>query len=284
MYRGIILLSLAELCFALATVFAKLVTAHSDIPAVEVSFFRFFFGVFFAYAVLRKSGLSLIPNNKKMVIWRGILNTIAVILFFMSVKYTTITNANMLNMTYPIFIFLFTPLIGNEKIKLIQVLFLILSITGIYLIIQPNFNHLQIGDLLGLLSGIVSAAAVMTLRTARKYDSTAMILLYIMGIGTIINGLLLIPIFKMPDFKLSVFISISALLGLAGQAFITSGYKFIEANKGSIISSSRIIFAVLLGIIFFNDRLNIELMIGGGLILFCVLKLSYNEWKQKISD
>jgi drug/metabolite transporter (DMT)-like permease len=284
MYRGIILLLLAELCFALATVFAKLVTAHSDIPAVEITFFRFFFGVFFSYAVIRKSGLSFIPANKKLVIWRGILNTIAVILFFKSVQLTTITNANMLNMTYPIFIFLFTPILGIEKIRPLQILYLILSITGIYLVIQPNFHHLLIGDLIGLLSGIVGAAGVMTLRSARKYDSTAMILFYIMGIGTIINGLLLLPVFKMPDLKLSVYIIISALLGLAGQAFITSGYKFIEANKGSIISSSRIIFAVLLGFIFFNDRLNMELMIGGTLILFCVLQLSYNEWKQVKGD
>jgi len=270
---------LAEFCFASATVFAKFVTTHSAIPAVEITFFRFFFGLFLAYAVLRKSGSSLIPNNKKLVIWRGILNTVAVILFFTSVKYTTVTNANMLNMTYPIFIFLFTPFLGKETIKSIQVFFLILTISGIYLVIQPNFDHLLIGDLIGLLSAIVTAIAVMTLREARKYDSTAMILFYIMGIGTIINGSLLVPVFKIPDLKLSVYITISALLGLAGQAFITSGYKYIEASKGSLISSSRIIFAVILGVFFFNDRLNIELLLGGLLILFCVMQLSYYEWK-----
>jgi len=280
MYRGIILLLLAELCFALATVFAKFVTESADIPAIEITFFRFLFGIFFAYALLRKSGSTLRPNNKKFVIWRGILNTIAVILFFTAVKHSTVTNANMLNMTYPIFIFLFMPFFGTEKIKPVQIMYLIFSITGVYMVIQPNFNHLKYGDMIGLLSGIVGGISVITLRKARQYDSTALIIFYLMVIGTLINGTMLLALFKMPNLQQSVNIILSALLGLAGQIFITSGYKYIEANKGSIISSSRIIFAVILGVILFHDRINLELIIGGAFILFSVIRLTLSERKQ----
>ncbi len=279
MYRGIILLLLAELCFASSTVFAKFVTESADIPAIEITFFRFFFGIFLAYAVLRKSGSSIIPNHKKFVIWRGILNTFAVLLFYTAVKHTTVTNANMLNMTYPIFIFLFLPFFGTEKIKPIQVMYLVLSITGVYMVIQPNFNHILYGDLIGLLSGIVGGISVITLRKARETDSTAIIIFYLMAIGTFINGVMLLTVFKMPNLLQSVNIILSALLGLGGQIFITSGYKYIEANKGSIISSSRIIFAVILGVLFFNDRLNLELIIGGIFILFSVIQLTLSERK-----
>lgn len=279
MYKGIIMLMLAELCFASSTVFAKIVTEHSDIPSIEITFFRFFFGIFVAYAVLRKTGVTMVPNNKKFVIWRGVLNTLAVILFYTSVKYTTVTNANMLNMTYPIFIFLFMPFFIPEKIKLIQILYLIISITGVYMVIQPNFNHLLYGDVIGLLSGIVGGVSVITLRKAREFDSTALIIFYLMTIGTFINGVLLITVFKMPTLYQSLNITVSALLGLAGQIFITSGYKYIEASKGSIISSSRIIFAVILGVIFFNDKLNLELLIGGSFILFSVIQLTLSERK-----
>jgi drug/metabolite transporter (DMT)-like permease len=221
----------------------------------------------------------MVPNNKKFVIWRGILNTIAVILFFTAVKYTTVTNANMLNMTYPIFIFLFMPFFATEKIKPIQILYLVISIIGVYLVIQPNFNHLLYGDLIGLLSGIVGGVSVITLRKAREKDSTVVIIFYLMIIGTIINGILLLAVFQMPNLVQSAYIILSALLGLGGQIFITSGYKYIEANKGSIISSSRIIFAVILGVLFFNDRLNLELIIGGIFILFSVVQLTLSERK-----
>jgi drug/metabolite transporter (DMT)-like permease len=277
MYKGIILLLLAELCFASATVFAKFVTNSSDISPLEITFFRFFFGVFIAYASLRRNKMTFIPNNKKFVISRAILNTIAVILFFLSVKYSTVTNANMLNMTYPIFLFIFLPLFGYEKIKPVRIIYLAFSILGVYMVIQPNFNHLLFGDLLGLLSGIIGGLSVMSLRKAREFDSTTIIIFYIMGIGTIINGALMIGVFKMPTLQNAIYIIISALLGLGGQIFITSGYKYIEANMGSIISTSRIIFAAILGIAILKDKLNVELILGGIIILSSIIQLTISE-------
>jgi drug/metabolite transporter (DMT)-like permease len=279
-YKGFIMLAAAELSFALATVFAKFVTNASDISAIEITFFRFLFGFVVAYLALRKTGGSFIPNNKKFVIWRGVLNTIAVILFFTSVKFTTITNANMLNMTYPVFLFLFTPFFGSEKITIAKIISLILSITGIYLVIQPNFNHLLFGDLIGLLSGIVGGMSVLTLRKARETESTFLILFYLMTIGLVINGILMAPFFKLPNGTHLIFIIISALLGVAGQVFITYGYKYIEASKGSIVSSSRIIFAVALGILFFSESFNTKLIIGALLILYSITSLTWLEYKQ----
>jgi drug/metabolite transporter (DMT)-like permease len=279
MRKGIFMLLGAEFCFAAATVFAKFANNISDIPAVEITFFRFFIGVFVAGFFLKQLGNSFIPVKKTFVIWRSILNLIAVILFFTSVKYTTITNANMLNMTYPIFIFLFAPIFGTDKISPVQVLYLAVSTFGIYLVIQPNFSHLLIGDLIGLLSGIVGAASMLSLRRARETDSTFLILFYLMGIGTVLNGLMLIPVFITPTWQQFGFIIVSAILGVAGQAFVTYGYKYIESAKGGIISSSRILFAMLMGIMIFDEMFNLKLIIGAGLILWAILSLTWREYK-----
>jgi drug/metabolite transporter (DMT)-like permease len=274
-YRGIILLMLAELCFAGATVFVKFATTGTNIPAIEASFFRFLLGFFIAgYAMLR-SKISFKPNNTKLVIWRGVLNTIALIFFFLSVKHTTLTNSNMLNMTYPAFIFLFTPFITKERITFLQGFYLLLTMFGIYMVIHPNFAQVNIGDWYGLLSGIAAALAVMTLRMAREYDTTTLILFYLMSIGFVINGVLLIPVFVVPDQKQFIEIIISALLGFGGQAFITSGYRYIEAAKGSLVSSSRIIFSVVLGILIFSESITLRWVAGGSFILISLIGVSW---------
>jgi drug/metabolite transporter (DMT)-like permease len=274
-YRGIILLLLAELCFAGATVFVKFATTGTEIPGIEASFFRFLLGFFIAGYAMVKSKLSFKPNKTKLVIWRAVLNTVALIFFFLSVKHTTLTNSNMLNMTYPAFIFLFAPMITKEKIKPLQSVYLILTITGIYLVIHPNFTHVNIGDWYGLISGITAALAVITLRMAREYDSTTLILFYLMSIGLVINGALLLPIFVMPDLIQLKDLLLSAVLGFAGQVFITSGYKHIEASHGSIISSSRILFSVVFGLTIFSERFNIQWLIGGALILISLIGISW---------
>ncbi len=277
-YKGILLLAISELCFASATVFVKFASSGTNIPAIEVSFFRFFLGFFIAGFAMLRTKVSFKPVKTKLVIWRAILNTLAVILFFLSIKYTTLTNANMLNMTSPVFIFLFTPFITKERIKSIQVFYLFLTMLGIYFIINPNFIQINIGDWLGLLSGVVSALAVMTLRMARNFDSTALILFYLMAIGAIINCFLLLPVFVIPSNKQLVFIIVSAVLGFSGQVFITSGYKYIEAAKGSLVSSTRIIYAIIFGVLIFSERITFMWITGSILI---IVSLVGANWPKK---
>jgi drug/metabolite transporter (DMT)-like permease len=275
--KGIILLLSAEICFSLSTVFVKLLTKQSEIPTIEITFCRFLFGVFAAGAILYFTKTSIIPNKINYVILRAILNTAAFILFFTSVKYTSITNANMLNMTYPLFIFLLTPFFIKKIPTFHYIIFIICSMTGIYLVINPNFNQINLGDLYGLASGITGAAAILSLRMARKYDSSFLILFYLMAIGLIINGILMLPYFIIPAKKDVLFLVASAIIGFCGQACLTIGYKFISARYGSIISSSRVIFAAIFGITLLSEKLNIQIIIGGMLIIFSIIGIRIKE-------
>lgn len=275
MLKGILFLLLAEFCFASATLFAKFVTNNSQIPAIEVTFFRFFLGFIFSYWYMLKYKQKFAPQNKTLVIWRALLNTISVFLFFIAVQYSTLTNANMLNMTYPVFIFLFAPFMVNEKNGLPQTILLIITMLGISMVINPQFGTINFGDVIGLLSGITGALAILTLRKAREFDSTALILFYLMGIGSVINGLLLIPYWVKPSNIHLLYMVISGLLGYLGQFFITSGYKYIETNKGSLVSASRIPFAVLLGVVVLSETISFNEIIGGILILSALIGVAW---------
>ena len=129
LHKGIVFLLLSELCFTVSTVFSKMLTNTSSISAIEVTFARFFLGLIVFSGIIYKNSISLIPNRLSLLIWRGVLNTVAVILFFLASQYTTITNTHMLNMTYPFFIFLFSPLffcalMGAVILTRIHILFL----------------------------------------------------------------------------------------------------------------------------------------------------------------
>ena len=145
---------------------------------------------------------------------------------------------------------------------------------GIWLIINPDFKDINRGDIFGLLSGIVAAFAVITLNMARKNDSTILILFYLMTIGVVLNGLLLIPIFIMPQGTQWLLISVSAGLGLLGQVFITYGYKYISARAGSLVSSSRIFYAVILGVLVFSEEISLRIAAGGMLITISIIAVS----------
>lgn len=274
MNRGIYLLILAELCFATATVFAKFVTNSSDIPAIEITFSRLILGVILATLYMLKTRTSFIPKRIPLVIARAILSFSALITFFYSVEHSSVTNANMLNMTYPVFIFLVAPLFKLEKLHKISLLFLGMAMIGIYLVIFPDFSHINKGDVIGLLSGIFGAFSIITLSIAREHDSTILIVFYLMAIGTVINVFMLAPVFVMPHISDLPFLIASGLAGVSGQVLLTMGYKHVTAKAGSMVSSSRIIFASAMGFFFFSEALSIRILAGGILIIVAIIGIS----------
>lgn len=274
MRRGIYLLILAELCFASATVFAKFVTNSSDIPAIEITFCRLILGVILATLYMLKTGTSFIPKKIPIVVARAIFSFSALITFFYSVEHSSVTNANMLNMTYPVFIFLVAPLFKLEKLHKISLLFLAMAMIGIYFVIFPDFSHINKGDIIGLLSGIFAAFSIITLSIAREQDSTVLIVFYLMAIGTVCNAFMMAPVFVMPHAKDLPILIASGLAGVLGQVLLTMGYKNVSAKAGSMVSSSRIIFATTMGFFFFSEAISIRIIAGGFLIIASIIGIS----------
>ncbi|MDY6934074.1 MAG: DMT family transporter [Spirochaetota bacterium] len=278
-YKGIIFLLLSSFFFTTSTLFAKLVTTLSEIQAVEITFCRFFLGFITVLIYMVTQKRSLRPKRISYVLLRSILNLIAVILFFAGVQFTTITNANMLNMTYPIFVYLYAPFINREKNSVIYLLYVTITMIGAYLIINPTIEDLLLGDILALLSGVTAGAAISILREARKYDSSFIILFYLMTIGTITNYFIMLPYFIAPKGIVILYLFLSASSGVLGQIFITIGYRYIDAASGSLISSSRILFAVIMGVCMFSDPLSPKIIIGAILIIISLIGVS-GRWQR----
>jgi drug/metabolite transporter (DMT)-like permease len=281
---GVVLLILAEFCFAAATVFAKYVTNNSEIPSIEITFFRVSIGTVVAAIYMWQTKTSFKPQKVKLVIARAVLSFSALVAFFYSVEHSSVTNGNMLNMTYPVFIFLVAPLFKLEKMHKISLLFLLTAMTGIYLVVYPDFSNINMGDVIGLLSGILAAFAIITLAVAREYDSTVLIVFYLMAIGTVCNAFMMAPVFVMPTTHEYPALIASGLLGVAGQTLLTKGYKHVSAKAGSMVSSSRIVFAALMGFFFFAEPLYNRIIIGGLLIIGSIIGVSLLQRKVTAED
>jgi len=271
MLKGVIYMLTSAFLFAFATVLVKIVTLETDIPSIELSFIRFSFGFIAILSITLWKKKTFRPVKAKYVYLRAVFNTVAVIFFFMGVQYSNVGKANLLNMTYPIFVFLLAPFLNREKTSGRYFLYLLMTIYGIFMIVSPEnslagFKSVNIGDLLALLSGITAGFAITSLREARKDNPSYIILLYLMGFGTILNAIIVIPFFVMPKGIYILHCLGVGFVSLLGQVFITMGYKYIDAAPGALISASRIVFAIVLGIIFFSDPFTERMLIGTMLI------------------
>jgi len=276
-FTGILLVLFSAVSFAVSTVFAKLVTTGSDVPAPVITLFRF--GVGFVavsiYILIKRKPLK--PVKARYVLLRVIFNTGAVIFFFLGIQYSTVSKANMLNMTYPFFVFLIAPFINSEKHPASYYLYLLLTMAGIYFIFSPGAevtHSANIGDVYALISGVFAGFAIAYLREARKYDASYLIIFYLMFLGGILNLFISLPVFVMPEGMILVYTILSAACAVTGQFFITVGYRYINAAAGSLVSATRILFAILLGVSIFSDPLTLNIVAGGALIIISICGVS----------
>lgn len=265
--RGFFLTAISAVLFAAATVFAKIAGNLSEgLSPLLITFFRFFFGFFVAAVMVRRSGSPLMPAGWGPVLGRMVFNTAAVICFFAGVSLTTVTNANMLNMTYPVFVFLLAPLINREKVRRSGYFYLAVTLGAVWLIAVPSFQQINRGDLYALFSALLAGAAICWLREARQRDRSWTIIFWLMGFGMTVNGILL-PFFQtspLADISPAQWrwMILSGAAGVGGQIALTAGYRFVEAAAGSLISASRLLWATLFGVWFFSDPLGLRTAAG----------------------
>lgn len=272
MSNGVLFLLIAELFFAIGTVIVKIITADTDITGVELAFLRFLTGfiIIGSYTIITRRTIK--PEKPVFVYMRGFFNALSVIFFFMGVQYSNVSKANLLNMTYPVFVMLLSPLINKEKNTHSVILYLTIIMAGIYLIVIPGhsgsgFSDINKGDIFALMSGITAGFGISFLREARKSNSIHVVLFYLMETGTVISGIFTASSFVIPTGIYILYILIMAVLSFTGQLLITVGYKYIDAAPGSLVSSSRIVFAIILGVTFFSDPITLRIIIGSLMII-----------------
>lgn len=271
---GVILVLISSVFFVISTYFGKLVTNTTEMSAVVTSFSRFLLGAIIMFIYILATKKTFKANNIKPVIFRAIFNSLAIIQSSWALKYTTITNNNMLHMTYPVFVIILAPFITKEKNKKSNYIYLLLIMLGTYIVSNPSFSTINIGDMASLFSAVIAAISILSLKEAAKSNESYLIIFYVMLIGTFIN----IP-FAYKDllnFDISGIIPVflAALCGFLGQVFLTWGYLYLDSATGSLTSSSRVIIAAIIGAIFLLEPVNLRIVSGILLISGSLIALS----------
>ncbi len=271
---GIMLILISALCFVASSYFGKVVTNTTEMTAIITSFSRFILGTIIMFIYIISTKKSFRPGKMKPIIARAIFNCLSLMLFSWSLQYTTITNTNMLHMSYPVFVILLAPFVTKEKNKISTFIYLFIIMLGSYLVSNPSFIKVNIGDAISLASAILAAISILFLTEARKYNEGYLIVFYIMLIGTFVNFPFAYNDLATFNYNGATPVFLAALLGFLGQVFITWGYKYVDSATGSLVSTSRIIMAAAIGFIFLSEPLNLRIIFGIILITSSLVGIS----------
>ena len=238
---------LSAFCYYLSTVVIRWSQAKVAIDPAYFAIFRFLLGFIVVCMIMVGKRQGPRPRRFHLLIGRMATNCVAVYCFYQAVHCTSVAEANILNMTYPMFIALCSWLLLRHQRDGVAMVMVVLASIGIWLILSPGRIEIRMESLWGLASAVATAFSLLYLNASRQYHDTNTILFYMFGLGSIVMCAFSYDRIFWPDAQALRYLLGCGVFGIAGQFLITLGFRYVTAVEGGIISSTRILLAGLLG-------------------------------------
>ena len=254
------------------SLFVKL--AGQRLPAVEIVFFRSVVMLAISATLVKRAGLSMWGNNKRMLLVRGFLGFGALLCFFYAVTKLPLADVTVLHFTNPVFTALLASLFLAESMRGREVAGLVLSLTGVVFIVRPSFLFGQLaGNLdltavtIALTASVLSACAYTSIRKLRSTDHHLVIIFYFSLVSAVASVPLTAGTFMWPQPHEWALLLGVGIVTQTAQVFLTKGLIRERAGRAMSIGYVQVLFAAAWGVLFFGN-IPSPLSIGGAALVF----------------
>jgi drug/metabolite transporter (DMT)-like permease len=257
----------AALVFAGMALATKLAAAR--LPGPQIAFVRFLIGL--AACGVARTRIQMRARNKLGLLMRGAYGGAAVLFFFIGIEHLPVGIATLLNYTAPVFTAIYAAAFLGEGITRATLGALALTSAGVVLVIlgtTPTGTFaLDRWELAGVVSAILSGAAVATIREVRKTDGSWEIFVAFCAAGAVICAVPAVRGWVPPTRAEWLILLLVGVTSVVGQLLMTHALRYVRAAVGGIIAQLTPVTSLALGWILFGDR------IGGMALAGAVLTL-----------
>ena len=270
--------------FCLMTIFVKI--ASNEFETLQIVFIRGVITLLFTYYMLKRKKIKMWGNNRRLLMTRGIVGSIALFLVYESLNRLTLAEATIIQYLYPIFIAVLASFLLNEQVNKKIALSIILGLIGVYCIldfpfIRSEFSIDVISILIALVGSFLTGLAYVLVRKANTYNESPYVIMFYFPLFTVIMSIPFIyQSWNQPSMYYWMVLIIVGVCTQLGQWFLTFGYKLLPASKAAPISYVQVPMAAVAGFFIFSEDIFLN-FIWGSIIIFFSIYLLVNK-KSKI--
>lgn len=251
--QGILFIILAGFFFASMSFFVRL---SGDLPTMEKAFFRNAVAVLVAAFMLArtKEGFHVQKGSWPDLLMRSFCGTVGLICNFYAVDHMNIADANILNKLSPFFAILMSYFILKEKANKVEWACVVVAFIGAVFVVKPAFNMQFVNAMIGVTGGLGAGIAYTFVRKLGKKGERGPIIVMVFST---FSCLCTVP-FLISEFQPMKAVQLLCLLmagvsAAGGQIFITKAYTKAPAKEISVFDYTQVLFAALLGFVFFGQ-------------------------------
>lgn len=274
-----LLLLFCNLFWAGNMIVGKFVTAH--FPTVWMIFARWLIAFLFlwplAHFLEHPKWWKLFKENYLILLFMSVIGTVLYNwITYTALRYTTSLNASLINALNPGLIILFSAILLHARMKIGQIIGLVLSFAGVLLVItkgQPLLvfqTHYNKGDALMLIVIFMWAIYSIVGRSAKNVPPITLI-----AITSFIGFIVTLPFLPLYPIKLSN-LNLSAVIGIVFIGIFPSFLSFVMWNMGTrmlgpgVAGLSMNLICIFTAIIsaLLGEKILLSQIIGGLIIIF----------------
>ena len=256
--KGIIYVIFAAFSFSLMSFFVRL---SGDLPVMQKVFFRNLIASGIAAVTLAKSKdkFRLKKGSLGGLSMRCIFGCLGMICNFWAVDHLGLADANILNKMSPFFAIILSYFILKERPDKVEWTSVLVAFTGAVFIVKPTAGIASLPALVGLLSGLGAGIAYTFVRKLgnRGERSTAIVFYF-----SAFSCLVALPFFIFRHVPMTgrqaIYLLLSGAAAAGGQFGITAAYTHAPAKEISVFDYSQVLFAAMLGRIFFGESPDLD--------------------------
>ena len=269
--RGAWLVIGSSFMFASMGVCVKMVSPN--LPTEVVVFFRNFFAFLTLLPLLVHTGTAVLKtDNVRFHFVRAAAGLAAMYCLFYAIAHLHLAEAMLLNYTTPLFAPLLALIWLREPVSSVLRWALLVGFFGITLILNPSAELLRPAALVGLISGVLAAVALVTVRRMSETEPAIRIVFYFSGFGVLVTAVPLLWAWQTPSVAQFGWLAAGGAFALFGQLLITAGYSCAPVAKVGPFTYSAVVFAAMYGWLLWGEFpvwtsvLGIALVVGAGVL------------------
>jgi drug/metabolite transporter (DMT)-like permease len=268
---------ISALGFALMAACVKEVSGLG-IPVLEIVAVRAIVSGIISYVDIKRKKIPLFGHNKVLLIARGTVGSFALMFVYYTITTLPLAEATLLQYLHPVFTAILALLFLKETIQRSTIACIVISLLGLFIIIQPNLaqSNLQLDSVVhypwlsigtGVLGAFGSAVAYIIVKKLTKTDDSSVIIFYFPLIAFPVSMILLGSDFVVPSLAAAGLLILVGIFTQVGQVGLTKALHCADANKATAYSYVQVLFSVFIGWAYFSEVPMATTIMGGGLIM-----------------
>jgi len=267
---------MSALAFSIMTSFVKLVGTYG-IPVFEIVAARAIVSLIISYVDVRRKRISVWGNNKKLLMARGAVGSLALICVYFAVTTLPLAEATILQYLHPVFTAILALIFLKERIQRSTIICILLCIIGLLLIVSPSMTFSGSTELplfsvfVALLGALGSAIAYVIVKRLSGSEDSSVIIFYFPLVALPLSLILLGDDFVVPNIEAFVLLVFIGIFTQIGQVGLTKAMQTEVASKATAYSYVQVVFSIIFGWLLFSEVPSLWTWGGGSLIILGAL-------------